>query len=175
MTKVINWVFNNVLVIWAWTAVVLFAVAILSSHANALTLKKGEVLTANGVVHATESANTQAQVERNGFAIVAGLVVLEGGITVELTDLVGKSRDGIVEVIGEAAADAGEEIYAEVATQLGDEVSGELIDRIGEEAYEAIALEIEEAGVFDQLAADLESGYIDNYIDADGNCVGNNC
>ena len=127
----------------AWALTVTFAVVILMGtyDANALTLKKGEVLTSNGVVHASESANTHAQVERNGYAVVAGLVIIGVGdeqVTVDVNDIRGKSRGDIVELIGDAAADqlegsVADEIAAAVAQGVHSEISEDLVDLLGEQ------------------------------------------
>ena len=114
----------------AWALTVTFAVVILMGtyDANALTLKKGEVLTSNGVVHASESATTQALVERNGFAITAGLVILEGGATIELESLKNKSNSDIKEIVGNALV--GDSIASSIEAQIADGVSREVAEQV---------------------------------------------
>ena len=123
----------------AWVFVALFATVVVTD-AYALTLKSGEVLTSNGVVHATESANTQARVTNDGYAVVAGLVIIGVGeelVTVELSELRGKSRTEIVSVIGEAAAtQLDESVSAQItvaAQEVHSEVSEDLVNLLGED------------------------------------------
>lgn len=157
MGKTIKLIAENILVIWAWTCVALFAVAVLSTHANALTLKSGEVLTSDGqVVHASESENTLRMIERDGYAIAGGYVHLETDgavVSIDTRDLAGKSKDQISDVVGEAVADSyglTDEEFAEIANNVSgaaDSISDELSDKLSHAEFQAIVDEISDAQV----------------------------
>ena len=91
--------------VFAWSAVV-FMATLVTIDAYALTLKSGQVLTKDGVVNAEDSPETKKALERDGFRVVAGKVILdvEGHtVSVDVTDLRGKSKQEQVELIGDAA------------------------------------------------------------------------
>ena len=88
------------------TIMMTIAAIAITTSANALTLKKGEVLTEDGVMHASQTANGMAQIEEMGFYVAGGQLHLSGDVSIDLSDLVGKSKGEVVAIIGSAAADA---------------------------------------------------------------------
>lgn len=72
---------------------------------------------------------------------------------------------------GEARDAAIDQAINDVANGVTNMVSEDVLNEIGQEAFEAAVEAVESSNVFNQLQADLESGYIDSYIDANGNTV----
>lgn len=83
----------------------LVAIALSATAANALTLKKGEVISDGQVVAANSTASAIANIENMGYHISGGQLHLDG-VSIDLSDLVGKSKGEVVELIGSAAAEA---------------------------------------------------------------------
>ena len=113
-----------------------------AGNAFALTLKSGEVLSSDGeVVKASESANGQARLANDGVLVSAGVVFIDlngSVIEVPLSDIRGKSKDQIAEVIGEAAVEQLMDLHdgaqAEVDAIIAE--GGDAINAVGLSAEE---------------------------------------
>ena len=68
------------------TIMMTIAAIAITTSANALTLKKGEVLTEDGVMHASQTANGMAQIEEMGFYVAGGQPHLSGDVSIDLSD-----------------------------------------------------------------------------------------
>ena len=101
------------------TIMMTLAAIAISTSANALTLKSGEVLTDSGVKHASETATGMAQIEEHGFYIAGGQVHLAGSISIDVSAIAGKSKDQVVALIGDAAAKAIEEAGGSLDDSVG--------------------------------------------------------
>ena len=168
--RALTFVKENILVIWAWTAVALFAMAILGTHANALTLKKGEVLTSDGTVaHASSTATGQAALNRDGYLVSGGQVHIDAAgtvVSIDLAQLQGKSRTAIADIIGEELADELGSDLAEIEeaavqaaydaengiTELADKLGGEFADDF-HDAYAAALEAAEKTGDWTEVDA----------------------
>ena len=118
------------------------AMALVAGSANALTLKKGEVISSDGsVAKASETANGKARLADDGVLVAGGVVYIDiNGTTIEvdLADVRGKSKGQIAAVIGEAAV--------EQLTDLHDSAQAEVEAIIAEggDAINAVGLTAEE-------------------------------
>ena len=161
----------------AWMLAITFAIVVLLSSydANALTLKKGEVLSSGGqVMSAAETKNGKAQIEKNGYLVAAGnlyLPVEDKMIEIPLSELAGKSKSEVKELIKDVAITAFD--ADGVATEITKEIveSGALDATIGNDAVfnnmTDAAAEAYEEKIMDQLREE-------NGPDWDG-CTGANC
>lgn len=145
----------------AWALAATFAIVILlgSYDANALTLKKGEVLTSDGrVAHASTTATGQAAIANKGYLISGGQVhVIINNIVVstDLSAIQGKSKSQVISIIGENAAEALEsDVTDELTNALANEsfeVSSDIIDAVGEEAFTEALEQLSEEIAQDEL------------------------
>ena len=160
-----------------WTLAITFAIVILLSYgpANALTLKKGEVLTSNGVMNAAETKSGQAQLAKDGYLVAAGnlyLPIEDKMIEIPLSELANKSKAEVKEMITDVAITAFD--ADGVATEITRDIveSGALDATIGSDA------------VFNNMTEAAAEAYEDprswinsateNGPDWDG-CTGPNC
>ena len=112
-------------VVGALTSLIVLAAL---TTANALTIPTGHVITSDGeVVHATESENTQKQVDINGHAIVAGQVVVQGDeglVSITIDEAREILRNGGVEGLSvevqEALADLSDDDLAAIDQAIRD-------------------------------------------------------
>lgn len=154
----------------AWAFVALFGTVVVTD-AYALTIPSGSVLTKDGVVPAAESDNTRKQVERNGYAVVAGQLVvgIEGElITIDLDDLRGKDKDGIRDVVQAAAieqlteaANSGLDVIE--ANDLQDAIAS--VEHVAEENRAAFEEAIEAANEAVAEATDEINNVLDDIYD----------
>ena len=162
--------------VMAWTLAAVFAIVVLLStyDANALTLKKGEVYTKDGVMNAAETKNGQAKLEKDGYLVAAGnlyLPVEDKMIEIPLSELAGKSKAEVKELITDVAITAFD--ADGVATEITRDIveSGALDATIGSDAVfnnmTEAAAEAYEEKIMDQLREE-------NGPDWDG-CTGPNC
>ena len=125
----------------AWMLAITFAIVVLLAYgpANALTLKSGEVYTSEGVKDAGSTKNAQRNLEKNGYHVAGGNVYLDVDgtvVTVSLSDLRGKSKTQIAEIIGEAAVEQLSDQYDAVEAHVA-ELSAEGMDAINGMAMSA--------------------------------------
>ena len=118
------------------------AMMMVAGSANALTLKKGEVIGSDGnVAKASETANGKARLADDGVLVAGGVVYIDlNGTTIEvdLDDIRGKSKEQIGEVIGQAAVDQLTDLHDDAQAHV-DEIIAE-----GGDALNAVALTAEE-------------------------------
>jgi len=136
-----------------------FAFVVMSGVANALTLKSGEVLSSNGQVYAGASPEQKAAIVANsksgglfGDGKKAGVrgsnifvVIGEDVVFVPLTDVRGKSKEQMMDIIADAA---GEQLgpNAPDASDLARGITEEHIEATKEEVSEALnSVDIDEA------------------------------
>ena len=117
-------------------------VVLMSANANALTIKKGEVLTSDGTVaKASETENGQRRLAQDGVLVSGGVVYIDlNGTTIEVdvNDIRGKSKEEIGEIIGEAAVEQLIDLHDDAQAHV-DEILAE-----GGDAINAVALSAEE-------------------------------
>ena len=163
--------------IMAWTLAAVFAIVVLLSYgpANALTLKKGEVLSSSGsVMSAAETKSGQARIAKDGYLVAAGnlyLPVEDKMIEIPLSELAGKNKAEVKEIITDVAITAfdADGVATEITRDIVD--SGALDATIGSDAVfnnmTEAAAEAYEEKIMDQLREE-------NGPDWDG-CTGPNC
>ena len=127
--------------VMAWPLAAVFAIVVLLStyDAQALTLKSGEVLTSEGVKDAGSTENAKRNLAKNGYHVSGGNVYLDVDgtvISVSLSDLRGKSKTQISEIIGEAAVEQLSDQYDSVEAHVA-ELSAEGMDAINGMAMSA--------------------------------------
>ena len=154
----------------AWAFVALFGTVVVTD-AYALTIPSGHVLTDNGVVAAEDSDNTKKQVERNGYAVVAGKLVVGIGedlISIDLDDLRGKDKDGIRDTVQAAAieqltdvANSGVDVID--ANELQDVIAD--VEHVAEENRAAFEAAIEAANEAVAEATDEINDVLDDIYD----------
>lgn len=150
-------------------AVAALAMTIAASTANALTFKKGQVLSSDGqVVNADQTASGKRQIEMNGFVIGGGVLYLGDGISIPLIDLQGKSKAEIVVIVSKAlgvsdevANAAGAAVAASVAEKAAENVANEVADSVAESVAESVAATVAETvavEVAETVAEEVSSG-----------------
>ena len=128
-------------------AMVIAAMWIMAAgNAFALTIPSGSVLTTgeNGEqvvaeAHTTDSA--QAQLDENGVFVGGGVLAVQIGdevVVVDLIDLRGKSKDEIIEIIGEAAVEQLSDMYDDAEALVAE------IEENGGSAFNAVGSTLEE-------------------------------
>ena len=161
--------------VFAWAFVVIFATAI-TVDAMALTLKKGEVLTKDGVMHATATKTGKAHLERDGYIISGGQVhvgVAGETISIDIAKVSGKSKNEVAELIGteitdQLSTDALSSLTTignEVAQRLGDEAAEELTREIAEDIANGIGTDALAAEFADIISRGADQGEIDAFHD----------
>ena len=119
-----------------------FFVVTAAANAMALTIPSGSVISSNGeVMPAHETENAQRALDQNGVHVAGGVVAVAIGdhvITVDVADLRGKSRDEVIEIIGEAAVTQMEDMYADAEALVAE------IEANGGSAFNAIGSTLEE-------------------------------
>lgn len=146
-----------------------FAVALMMSSANALTLKSGEVIGGDGnVTAAHETATAKKMIAEHGYFISGGKLAIAAGdaiIVLEMSDLIGKSQKEITAILGEeiasnysdasnvtqaaaqqavsASRDAiGNEVADKISRDVANEVAAEVAASIGADVASAVSAEI---------------------------------
>ena len=136
------------------------AAAFMASSAQALTLKKGEVIGGDGGVYQGASPEVQenliANAKRNGKKVgLSGgnvFVIVDDTVTyVPTQDLSGLSRDGMVEVVGDAVV---ENVTGVEGLSLAE------IENISEET----GISIENISVVEQITANLSEELAEDMI-----------
>lgn len=157
---------NKFVSIAAIVATVAFA-----GSANALTLKKGEVLSGGEVVKASETPTGQAKLANDGVYVAGGMVYIDlNGSTLEvpMADLQGKSRDRMKEIIGDAAGDQLADLVSAVDDHVA-ELGENAISAIGKSAEELVSKAIEEnIDTFVGVSDELHEQMLDQFEKIDG-------
>lgn len=144
--------------------IAMFAAAVaiaFTGSANALTLKTGQVIANDGqVIDAKDSANVQKKLDKDGATVIAGVILVRVGdhtVEVPVQDVRGKSRDQIVEIIGEAAVEQLEDLHdaAEAAVAEIEANGGSAINAIGLTVEEEVAAILE--GNADQIVGGTQA------------------
>ena len=143
------------------------AMALVAGSANALTLKKGEVISSDGsVAKASETANGQARLAADGVLVSAGVIYIDlNGTTIEVdvADVRGKSKDQIADVIGAAAVEQMQDLYDDAAAHAaevgGVNAVGKTVEEIVNEALENGAAEGAIVGVSDQMHEQINAAF----------------
>ena len=138
-----------------WAIVALFG-AVVVNDAYALTLKSGEVLTADGVVHVTESANTKKMVEADGYAIIGSNLVIDAEgtlVDIPLSDLRGKSEEGRIEVVKEAV---GEAIFTNIVAEQTEGMFGRETEELNAMLASGDFQSILDAGFSEEVLANVD-------------------
>ena len=129
--------------------------------ANALTLKTGEVYNSDlGVVSAVETPSGRAALEKEGVLVASGVVFLNLGeetVSVEISDLQGKSRAAQEIVITAAAVEQGIYTLPE-GVEVADiqAIEAHIADIDIPDEYLAQIGEVLERGLQDELNAALD-------------------
>lgn len=136
--------------------------------AQALTIKKGEVLSGGKVVAAHETETAKRMVEKHGYFISGKTLVVAAGdntIVLDMDELIGKSQNEITEILGEeisknyseasditqaaaqeavsASRDAiGEEVADKISRDVANEVAAEVAASIGSDVAAAVSAEV---------------------------------
>ena len=146
------------------------AMALVAGSANALTLKKGEVISSDGsVAKASETANGQARLAADGVLVAGGVVYIDlNGTTIEVDvdDIRGKSKEQVAAVIGEAAVEQLMDLHDDAVAHAAEIVeSGEVdaaIVAVGKTAQE----------IADEIAnSDAVTGAVVGVTDATADAV----
>ena len=137
--------------------------------AQALTLKKGQVIGGDGQVAAAHETKTaQKMIAKHGYFISGGTLAVAAGdqvIVLEMSDLIGKSQKQITEILGDeiaanysdasnvtqaaanqavsASRDAiGNEVADKISRDVANEVAAEVAASIGADVASAVSSEI---------------------------------
>jgi hypothetical protein len=173
-----------------------------SFQAHALTIKTGEVLSGGQIVAAHETETAQRMIAKHGYFISGGVLAVSAGETVivlEMSDLIGKSREEITDILGEeisknyseaqeisaaaakqavsASRDAiGDEVADKISRDVANEVAAEVAASIGAEVASAVSAEVAAevaARVEERVKAFEQNGQteLDCRRDDEGNCM----
>ena len=123
-----------------------------SISAQALTIKKGEVLSGGKVVAAHETETAKRMIEKHGYFISGKTLVVAAGdntIVLDMDDLIGKSQDQITQILGEEISknysDASEITTAaaqEAVSASRDAIGSEVADKITRDVANEVAAEV---------------------------------
>ena len=139
------------------TIAVASAILIFSASANALTLKKGQVISGGEVVNAEDSANVQRQLSNDGVAVVAGIVLIELNgevIKIPADEIRGKSKAQVKEILGDAVVEQMEDLYDAAEAEVVAIIEAGEIDS----AVNAVGKSVEE--ILDEIDLDAASGAV---------------
>ena len=144
------------------------AFTMVSFSANALTLKKGEVLSSDGKVVAAASTKTaKAMMEKKGYHISGGqvhIMVAGNAVSVNLVDLQGKSNESIKAIIGEEAMASLEEraegvnSFEEAVAEFGQDFAEQM-----QEVYEATEAAMDNRSL-NEVIAEVGAENIHEYL-----------
>ena len=141
---------------------------VIAFHANALTIKKGQVLSGGKAVSAHETETAKKMIDKHGYFISGGVLAVSAGGTVvvlKMSDLIGKSQDQITKILGEeitknysqasdisnSAADKaisasrqaiGNEVADKISKDVANEVAAEVAASIGADLVSAVSAEV---------------------------------
>ena len=150
------------------------AMVMVAGSANALTLKKGEVIGSDGnVAKASETANGKARLADDGVLVAGGVVYIDlNGTTIEVdvADIRGKSKDQIAEVIGEAAVEQMQDLHDAAQAHVDEIIADGTLDgavnavgktaaEIVEEAIASGAVEGAIVGVSDEMHEQINAAF----------------
>ena len=121
-----------------------------TGSANALTLKKGEVLSSGGeVVSAAETKTGRHALERDGYRVAGGMLFVKVNdivVDVDMSDLRGKSSDQIRDLL---RVEIGKELGVDFV--VGDVTEQDVIDGVLDETIGS------DTALFDATEAALEA------------------
>ena len=117
-----------------------------AGNAFALTLKSGEVLTSDGTVaKASETKTGQNKLAQDGVLVAGGVVYIDlNGTTIEvpLSEIRGKSKEGIIAVIGEAAVEQMQDLHDAAQVHVDEIIADGTLDgavnAVGKSAAEIV-------------------------------------
>ena len=124
----------------------------LMQTAQALTIKKGQVLSGGKAVPAHETETAKKMIAKHGYFITGKILVVAAGantVMLDMNDLIGKSQDEITAILGEEisnnyveASDVGRVAAEEAVSASREAIGDEVADKITRDVTNEVAAEV---------------------------------